>query len=314
MSTPPRLNLEQFLQAHPNLYSKLCFWAGNRNVPQPAQQVQEYLTELVVEANELVQTCAQGIVEQDHLMLLQKWSKVLSLQERSALTYLTPIEIGSYPDAHQWYDLQKGAYSVANEPVLHEISHDGQQQGIVTRNRYGCLVLNCDRLLIVDVDLGAPQPSDRDCAASCQIALSQRQAIAALAVLVEQFPQLGFRVYRTRNGLRHLCTTQEFDPLDDYTQRLMQNLYADPLYARLCRFQATFRARLTPKPWRVKKGTAGQFVYDRTTGLVLPENNPYAVCHLIEVIGEQKILPKFEPLIQLHDSYCRVGRLGLELA
>jgi hypothetical protein len=216
----------------------------------------------------------------------------------------------------RWYTLQKGEYSVLCEPVLHEICYEGQQQAIITRNRYGCLVLNTNKLLIVDVDVGVPQSFDsRDCPTSCRIAISQRQAIAALKVLVEQFPQLGFRVYSTRNGLRYFCTTQEFDPLDKKTQRLMQNLYVDPLYARLCKFQATFRARLTPKPWRVEVGEESErFVYDRSTGLVLPELSTYAVCRLVEIMGVHSILPEFEAVIRVHDAYCRVSQLGLVLA
>ncbi len=203
-----------------------------------------------------------------------------------------------------------------NEPVLHEICHQGQLQAVITRNRYGCLVFNAEHLLIVDVDLGVPKFADlRDCPVSCQVALSQHQAIGALELVVEQYPQLGFRVYRTCNGLRYFCVTQEFDPLALPTQRLMQNLYVDPLYARLCKFQATFRARLTPKPWRVEADAELQrFIYDPITGIVLPASSAYAVCHLIEIIGEPQILPQFEQAIQVHDAYCRVSRLGLQLA
>jgi len=143
----------------------------------------------------------------------------------------------------------------------------------------------------------------------------QYQALAALEAIVEGYSYLGFRVYRTRNGLRYLCTTTAFDPVNRQTQRLMHNLYVDPLYARLCRFQSTFRARLTPKPWRVDSAQyTNRFVHDRITGMVLPEANPYTVCHLIEIIGLPTIRPEFEPLITLHDAYCRVSRLGLALA
>lgn len=305
MATQVPSNLEQFIQEHSLLYRKLCFWAGKREVQNPTEQVKEYLSELVFEAS------ADG----DNTERLKKWTVTLSLQERNALVNLSPILIGDYPFAAQWYELQKGEYSLMDEPIVHEITFDGKQEGIITRNRYDCLVLNCDNLLIVDVDICSPRNDEiQDCARSCQIPLSQRQAIAAIESLVEQFPKLGFRVYRTRNGLRLLCTTQPFDPLDAATHRFMQNLYVDPLYARLCKFQATFRARLTPKPWRVDEEYEERFIYDKITGLVLPESSPYAVCHLIEILGDSKILPEFEPLIQAHDSYCRVNRLGLELA
>lgn len=297
---------EEFVQKYPQIYRKLCYWASWRALDNPAAQVQEYVTELVLEAKP----------DRNNSVLLKKWSQILSLQERNGLAVLSPITIRDYLNAAQWYKLQQGEYSVMNEPVLSEICYSGKQRAIITRNRYDCLILNTDRLLIVDVDIGVPRGTDpRDCSANCQIAISQQQAIAALEALVEQFPHLGFRVYRTRNGLRYLCTTQEFHPLDPKLQRLMKSLYADPLYARLCKFQATFRARLTPKPWRVEpQEQSSQLIYDRMTGMVLPSSSPYAVCHLIEIVGEQSILPELVPIVEAHDAYCRVSRLGLQLA
>jgi hypothetical protein len=300
-------SFEEFIQKHPQLYRKLCYWASWRDLDDPAAQVQEYITELVLEAKN----------DRDNGALVKKWAQVLSLQERNGLAQLSPIKIKDYPNSSQWYKLQQGEYSVIDEPELGEICYSGKQMAVLTRNRYDCLILNTDRLLIVDVDIGVPKGTDlSDCPASCQMAISQQQAIAALEALVEQFPQLGFRVYRTRNGLRYLCTTHEFHPLEPKSQRLMKSLYADPLYARLCKFQATFRARLTPKPWRVEPNESiEQLIYDRSTGMVLPSSSsPYAVCHLIEIVGEQSILPEFAPTVEAHDAYCRVSRLGLQLA
>lgn len=305
MTNPVLSSMEAFIQTHPLLYRKLCFWAEKRGVQDVAMEVQEYLTQLILQANP----------DRDNSDVLSRWTGRLSLQERNALAYLSRVPLGDTSFAPQWYDLENGQYSVANEPVVQEISFEGQQQGVITRNRYGCLVLNCDRMMIVDVDIAAPgQDKIQDCVPSSQVALGQEQAIAAVESLVQQFPQLGFRVYRTRNGLRHLCTTQLFDPLDSATHRIMSSLYVDPLYLKLCRFQACFRARLTPKPWRVDDEYEERFVYDRMTGLVLPHSSAYAVCHLIEVLGNSETLPQFEPLLQTHDSYCRVSRLGLELA
>jgi hypothetical protein len=298
--------VEQFIEANPHLYRKLCFWSGKRNAESPIAQVREYLMQLVIAPDPHADTA----------LLVEKWSEVLSLPERNGIVSLSPIAIGDYSQSGNWYRLAQGEYSVLNEPVLHEICYQGQQQAVITLNRYGCLVLNAEHLLIVDVDLGVPQfANPRDCPVSCQVALSQRQAIGALRLIVEQYPHLGFRVYHTRNGLRYFCTTQEFDPLERQTQRLMQNLYADPLYAKLCKFQATFRARLQPKPWRIEaEADPERFVYDPITGIVLPVASAYAVCHLIEIIGEPQILPQFEQTIQVHDAYCRVSHLGLQLA
>jgi hypothetical protein len=299
-------SFEEFVQKHPQLYRKLCYWANWRDLDDPAAQVQEYITELVLDAKP----------DRDNSASVKKWAQGLLLQERNGLAQLSPIKIKDYPNASQWYKLQQGEYSVMDELVLGEICYAGKQTAVITRNRYDCLILNTDRLLIVDVDISVPKGTDlRDCPASCQMAISQLQAIAALEALVEQFPNLGFRVYRTRNGLRYLCTTHEFHPLEPKSQRSMKSLYADPLYARLCKFQATFRAGLTPKPWRVGQSEyVEQLIYDRITGIVLPSSSPYAVCHLIEIVGERSILPKFELIVEAHDAYCRVSRLGLELA
>lgn len=312
MSVP--LTFEQYIQQHSHLHRKLLFWAHQRfhSTQETAlslaasQQVQAYLTELVLEADP----------QKDNSALLCKWSKTLTQAELNALAYLSPIHLRDYANVAGWYNLAPGEYTTLTETVFSDMTYQGQEIGVITRNRYGCLVLNAHRLLIVDVDIGVPAGSvHRDCARSSSIALSQQQAIAALEALAEQFPQLGFRVYRTRNGLRYLCTTQEFDPTAPGTVKLMQNLYTDPLYLRLCQFQACFRARLTPKPWRVKdEEPTQQFAYDRITGLVLPQSSRYAVCHLIEIIGKTDILPQFERAIDLHDAYCRSSRLGLALA
>ena len=304
--------VEQFIEANPHLYRKLCFWSGKRKADNPIAQVRQYLMQLVIAPDPHADTA----------LLIEKWSGILSLPERNGIVSLSPITISDYSQSVHWYRLAQGEYSVLHEPVLHEICYQGQQQATITLNRYGCLVLNAEHLLIVDVDLGVHVDlgvlqfaNPRDCPVSCQVALSQRQAIGALKLIVEQYPQLGFRAYRTRNGLRYFCTTQEFDPLERQTQRLMQNLYVDPLYARLCKFQATFRARLQPKPWRVDiDADPERFVYDPITGIVLPESSAYAVCHLIEIIGEPQILPQFEQTLQVHDAYCRVSHLGLRLA
>ena len=42
------------------------------------------------------------------------------------------------------------------------------------------------------------------------------------------------------------------DPASDEALALLESLGSDPLYRRLCEHQQCFRARLTPKPWRLK--------------------------------------------------------------
>lgn len=42
-----------------------------------------------------------------------------------------------------------------------------------------------------------------------------------------------------------------FDPLDAAVSKCFQALGADPTYVRMCRNQRCFRARVSPKPWRI---------------------------------------------------------------
>lgn len=134
------------------------------------------------------------------------------------------------------------------EEVLRELRGGTGHRALVTRNSYGCEVLNAERVMFVDRDdlptsigglfkglfgRGKPDP-----------------ALEPAEQLVAANPGWGIRVYRTAAGARYLLTHDLFDPRAAATEKLMGMLGADPRYVRLCRTQASFRARLTPKPWR----------------------------------------------------------------
>ncbi|MDT3431601.1 hypothetical protein ROV94_12055 [Stenotrophomonas maltophilia] len=77
------------------------------------------------------------------------------------------------------------------------------------------------------------------------LALKRVEAFSA------QHPDWHLRAYRTPAGLRVLAMHATFSPEDTLPQDFFKALGTDPLYARMCRLQHCFRARLTPKPWRV---------------------------------------------------------------
>ena len=58
------------------------------------------------------------------------------------------------------------------------------------------------------------------------------------------------RTYRTRNGFRLLITGSGAAPSSERARELMEQVHSDELYMILCRVHDTYRARLTPKPWR----------------------------------------------------------------
>src|SRR5258708_17287312 len=64
---------------------------------------------------------------------------------------------------------------------------------------------------------------------------------------------LAVRVYKTAAGYRAMVVNAGFDPGSTRSEEVLKEFGADPLYVRLCKMQQSFRARLTPKPWRDRK-------------------------------------------------------------
>ena len=135
------------------------------------------------------------------------------------------------------------------EPILARLD----DRNIVTRNRYGAEVLNSTEVMFVDIDeppmrlwdlfVPARTPQQRK---DRMVAHVRRQMDRA------EFRALGIRLYETPRGIRAIVVGRDFDPMAADTRRLLRLLNADRLYAALCHRQGCFRARLTPKPHRIK--------------------------------------------------------------
>lgn len=59
------------------------------------------------------------------------------------------------------------------------------------------------------------------------------------------------RLYRTPKGFRVLVMHRTFEPTAEPAFEFLKALDSDPLYVTMCRNQKCFRARVSPKPWRV---------------------------------------------------------------
>ena len=79
-------------------------------------------------------------------------------------------------------------------------------------------------------------------------------ARARVEGFVQQHPDWHLRLYRTPAGLRVLAMHDVFAPSDAAVTDAFDALGADQVYARMCRNQNCFRARLSAKPWRVGIG------------------------------------------------------------
>lgn len=213
------------------------------------------------------------------------------------------------------------------EEVIEEIADaEGVATMVITRNAYGCHVLNCSQAMFVDIDEPAPTAS-----ASIRRGLArlfgrakrsaeddwQTAALARVEAWCGADAQAGARIYRTRAGLRILATHGPAEPASDATHAVMESLGSDPLYMRLCRLQESFRARLTPKPWRcgVPSPTirypwpdqAAETEFRAWEQRYRAAAEPYATCCFLQTIGNEQIHPGIAPVIALHDRMTQTG-------
>lgn len=243
--------------------------------------------------------------------------------------------LSSCYDENDYYPLR-----VLHEDILQTVGIDNSS--LITRNRYGAQILNSPDMMFIDIDV---YTDDIKPAGFFQRLFGKAKEVEGNNILEKQSRfdaalkkaddyikrdhQCGFLVYRTFAGLRLIATHKSFDPKSEETHKLFDALGSDPLYQQLCEAQNCFRARLTPKNWRMKDRVypAPNLKY-RITKNMLPEWNQfdeerlveyddwvsryenshknYATCLLLKHIGNRKILEKFKLLIKHHDEITQV--------
>lgn len=149
----------------------------------------------------------------------------------------------------------------------------------------------------------------------------ERFALERVRRFVAAHPDWRLRVYRTPAGLRLLALHRRFDPREDAVRACFDALGVDPVYARMCLRQNCFRARVTPKPWRMglprlhppysaawrpehaalPARRAWVESYDR-------EAQGYAACRYLETLGSGATDADAESVRALHDLLCQAER------
>ncbi len=244
------------------------------------------------------------------------------------------------------HSLDKYPYGVSRplrEKALEQWNQDdGSLQAIVTINAYGCRVLNCANVMFVDVDFGEPMWA-RGVNPGCLLgwlfprqdirkdtednreafnAEKEASALARLQALVTRVPGIGARAYHTKAGLRYLMTHAPMDPLAENSSQIMEELDADPYYIKLCRAQKSFRARLTPKPWRCglpkiphRYPWDAQQEHEVENWIATYEatTRDFASCKLIGHYGNPEIHPEITRTMAFHDKVTR-AESGIALA
>ena len=198
------------------------------------------------------------------------------------------------------------------EELLETIGAAESPLALITRNGYGCRVLNTARVFFADVDVEEEGGFFR----FFRRGSPKERAIARVEEWVERNPGAGFRIYETPAGLRLLATDGVLDPESDESDALLKSLRSDPLYRRLCRAQRCYRARLSAKPWRVGVDrNPVRFPEDATRDLHRawcerydPIAAGYAACRFVKQVGLDSRITEIEQVIALHDEHSGARR------
>ena len=139
---------------------------------------------------------------------------------------------------------------------------------------------------------------------------------------VEQFakthPDWHLRLYRTPRGFRVLVLHRKFDPSEPAVLECFKALNTDLVYVRMCQRQRCFRARVSPKPWRI--GVRTHIRPRPGVWPINPERMPvrqawveqyeqaarqYASCRFVVALGGGRVDPEAHAVQVLHDQMCR---------
>jgi hypothetical protein len=149
---------------------------------------------------------------------------------------------------------------------------------------------------------------------------------------IEEFstnhPDWNLRVYRTPAGLRIMVLHDVFQPNDPLVEEFFDSVNSDPQYVWMCKRQECFRARVSPKPWRVLSSDVEQkldqgvwpvdesFMAERKKWVTQYEkaSEEYASCRFERHVGSDTVHDKCEKLRIVHDEYCKAEETGLPLA
>lgn len=161
-----------------------------------------------------------------------------------------------------------------------------------------------------------------------QAASGGPEQIAAnrIAAFLAKHPDWRLRLYRTPAGLRVLATHRTFAPDDAEVAGFFRALGADPMYVTMCQRQKCFRARVSPKPWRI--GIAAHLRPRPGIWPVRPEALParqawvdayhakaaaFASCRFERELGNGGTDANVRRVMELHDRLCR-AESGLPIA
>lgn len=215
------------------------------------------------------------------------------------------------------HDYEYGTRPVREEIIQEMHSREGNLAAVVTRNSYGCLVLNTSRVMFVDIDLPPLGLAERVMRLIRRRRPVEEETVDRIKTCLRDISSASFRIYRTAAGFRLMATDRLFEPGSSDPENIMKAVAADSAFVRLCRVQESFRARLTPKPWRCGSDLPpgchpreDNFDKERFAAWLAKYERNVAnksTCRLLEEVGRGWVHEHVQPILRLHDEATKVS-------
>ncbi|MEH6451638.1 MAG: hypothetical protein V7782_01225 [Psychromonas sp.] len=205
------------------------------------------------------------------------------------------------------------------EEIVEEVfSADGRILAVLTRNSYGALVLNTESVFFGDIDVNDRGLISRILEKFGKTRKDKTYYIKQVEDFQKANPTYTIKVYETFAGLRVVIINHLFDSNSSLVDKIFSSLDSDPLYVMLCKHQSCFRARLSPKPWRVglKRPTSRfprslkheEIEFEKWLYNYKSVSTNFASAQLIIEFGKDKQNPDVERVLSIHDKYsCQAG-------
>ena len=248
---------------------------------------------------ESVKITVDGEVKEIHLIVGSNESKADAAECAKMRAKIIETRIAG-KSAHEEYEVA----------IKEHVADIMDEKNVITVNRYGAEVLNTSQYTILDLD---EYPVDfLDLFKPIRKLPKKERIVAKFHQKLAKYPELGsdFRIYETAKGVR-IIGKKYVDPVGAGFFSLMKPFRVDWIYQMMCRKQECYRARLTPKPFRIHmKPIRIKSPLDCETEAYLQwakdynyRSTAFSVVKLLETIGSDF---SRDPVIRRHDEKCRM--------
>jgi len=194
--------------------------------------------------------------------------------------------------------------------IVEEIVHIIDKDNVVTRNRYGALVLNSKHIMFLDIDEYSRSLYDSLFNRSLKTKELMLKRIQKL-VKKKRYSGMGFRAYETARGFRVMVLNVDFAARSKISKKMMSDFDTDWMYRWMCEKQNCYRARLTPKPYRIRqkgikvlypeRDDAEESALNKWVEEYEAKSKQFATCRLRLVSGDQA----YSRVVEYHDEMTK---------